>query len=68
MLKGLAMSGFGLWIAGATIFHLALGTVPDFTIMGSIGLLALAANVISAGLLFRHRDGRILPSPPLSPG
>ena len=27
--------------------------------MGSIGLLALAANVISAGLLIRHRDGDI---------
>ena len=59
MVKGLAMTGFGLWVAGATIFHLLRGTVPDFTIMGSIGLLALAANVISAGLLIRHRDGDI---------
>ena len=33
------------------------GTVPDFAVMGSIGLLALFANVVSAGLLFRHRDG-----------
>ena len=57
MLKGLAMTGFGLWVAGTTVFHLARGTVPDFAIMGSIGLLALAANVVSAGLLFRHRVG-----------
>ena len=59
MLKGLAMTGFGLWVAGATVYHLAHGTVPDFAVMWSIGLLALAANVISAGLLFRHRDGDI---------
>ncbi|NQV84893.1 MAG: cation transporter [Rhodospirillales bacterium] len=57
MLKGLAMTGFGCWVAGATIVHLMRGTVPDFAVMGSIGLLALVANVISAGLLFRHRDG-----------
>jgi Co/Zn/Cd efflux system component len=59
MLKGLAMTGFGLWVAGATGYQLAHGTVPDFAVMWSIGLLALAANVISAGLLFRHRDGDI---------
>ncbi|MBL4690163.1 MAG: cation transporter [Rhodospirillales bacterium] len=57
MLKGLTMTGFGFWVAGTTIFHLLQGTVPDFTIMGSIGLLALSANVVSAGLLFRYRDG-----------
>ena len=57
MFKGLVMTGFGLWVAGATVYHLLRGSVPDFAVMGSIGLLALAANVISAGLLFRHRQG-----------
>ena len=57
MLKGLAMTGFGLWVAGTTVVYLLRGTVPDFTVMGSIGLLALATNVISAGLLYRRRDG-----------
>ena len=57
MLKGLAVTGFGLWVAGTTVVYLLRGTVPDFTVMGSIGLLALATNVISAGLLYRRRDG-----------
>ncbi|MBC8338854.1 MAG: cation transporter [Alphaproteobacteria bacterium] len=57
MLKGLAMTGFGLWVAGTAVFHLLRGTLPDFAIMGSIGALALMANVMAAALLFRHREG-----------
>ena len=57
LLKGLAMTGFGFWVAASTLFQLLRGTLPDFAVMGSIGLLALAANVVSAGLLYRHRQG-----------
>ena len=31
--------------------------VPGAAVMGSIGTMALIANVVSALLLFRHRDG-----------
>ena len=60
MVKGLAMTGFGSRgdNFSSTPGHGA-GFCHEFTIMGSIGLLALAANVISAGLLIRHRDGDI---------
>ena len=57
MIKGLTMGGFGIWVIGTTVYHLALGTVPDFAIMGSIGMLALLANTVSAGLLYRYRRG-----------
>ena len=57
MIKGLTMGGFGIWVLGNTVYHMARGTLPDFAIMGGIGALALLANVISAGLLYRYRQG-----------
>ncbi|MCH7937424.1 MAG: cation transporter [Proteobacteria bacterium] len=57
MIKGLAMGGFGFWVIGTMVYHLALGTLPDFAIMGGIGMLALLANTASAGLLYRYRKG-----------
>ena len=51
------MGGFGIWVLGNTFYHMARGTLPDFAIMGGIGALALLANVISAGLLYRYRQG-----------
>ena len=57
MIKGLTMGGFGIWVLGNTVYHMARGTLPDISIMGGIGALALLANVISAGLLYRYRQG-----------
>ena len=57
MIKGLTMGGFGIWVLGNTVYHMARGALPDFAIMGGIGALALLANVISAGLLYRYRQG-----------
>ena len=57
MIKGLAMGGFGFWVIGMTVYHWLQGSLPSAAIMGSVGALALAANVISAGLLYRYRRG-----------
>jgi cation diffusion facilitator family transporter len=57
LLKGASMGLFGLWVAGTAIHHAIAGTLPDATVMGAVGVLALAANVGVALLLFRHRDG-----------
>jgi len=57
MLKGLSMAGFGIWVIGMTMYQLTRGKVPDFAIMGGIGTMALFANVVSAALLFRYRQG-----------
>jgi cation diffusion facilitator family transporter len=54
-LKGIAMAAFGLLVvaqAGYRAFH---PQPPELHIMGSIGLLALVANVACLALLWRHR-------------
>lgn len=56
-LKGWAMALYGLGVlahAGWLAWH---GSAPDATTMGGIGLLALAANLGVAALLYRFRKG-----------
>ena len=55
--KGVAMGLFGLWVIGATIWSLIHTGRPVALVMGSVGALALVANVISALLLYRFRGG-----------
>lgn len=56
-LKGTSMGLFGLWVIGNSAYHALFPGVPSASIMGSIGFAALIANVVSAGLLYRHRQG-----------
>ncbi len=55
--KGAAMALFGLGVVGNAVQRALTVAVPAAAVMGSVGALALAANVISALLLFRHREG-----------
>lgn len=55
--KGLVMGGFGLWVAGNTAYHAIVLETPRPEIMSGVGLLALAANLAVAMLLFRYRRG-----------
>lgn len=57
LVKGLSMGAIGLWVIGAAAHKIATGAVPDALIMGPVGALALLANVVVAGLVFRHRHG-----------
>jgi len=57
MIKGLAMGGFGFWVIGMMGYHFIQGSLPSAAIMGSVGVLALATNLLSAVILFRHRKG-----------
>ena len=57
LLKGIGMAGFGLWVGYEVVRHLLAETVPAAATMGGIGLLALAANVWVAVMLFRWRAG-----------
>ena len=57
MIKGLAMGGFGFWVIGMMGYHFIQGSLPSAAIMGSVGILALAANLLSAVILFPHRKG-----------
>jgi cation diffusion facilitator family transporter len=55
--KGTSLSFMGLWVLGSTIYSVFLIGVPTAEVMGVIGLLALAVNLISVLLLVRYKDG-----------
>ncbi len=57
LVKGVSMGVFGLWVIGSTAYNLFWLHVPSAYAMGSTGLLAFAANVAVAVMLFRHRGG-----------
>lgn len=57
MFKGITLLLMGLWVLGSTAWQVLFLGVPDETIMGSVGLLAFAANATSVLLLLRYRDG-----------
>jgi Co/Zn/Cd efflux system component len=55
--KGLSLTAMGVWVLGATVYHVFVLGVPRAEIMGAVGFLALAANVASVLLLIRYKDG-----------
>jgi len=57
LLKGAAMSLYGVGVLAYAAWRAWLGVPPDAATMGVIGLLALATNFGVAVLLFRFRDG-----------
>jgi cation diffusion facilitator family transporter len=57
LVKGASMGAFGLYVLGDTAFRLLSGAVPEPVTMGAVGILALAANLGVAVLLYRHRGG-----------
>lgn len=57
MVKGATMGLFGLWVVGQTGWNFYHGTLPGAFVMGTVGFLALAANLSSAILLYAFRSG-----------
>src|SRR4051795_3588814 len=57
LLKGLSLGVVGLWVAGQTAWNAIYQTVPQAEIMGIVGIMALAANVGCALMLYFHRNG-----------
>jgi len=57
LFKALSLGAFGIWVFGATLYRTMVLGMPEPLTMGGIAGLALAANVASAWLLFRFRDG-----------
>jgi Co/Zn/Cd efflux system component len=55
LLKGALMGVFGAGILAEAGTKLVRGVVPGAALMSGIGLLALAANAVVLGLLWRHR-------------
>ena len=57
LLKGVCMLGFGVFVLARAIWVAKTGAVPEAATMGSIGFLALIANVTVALMLYRYRTG-----------
>ncbi|MCJ8517383.1 Co/Zn/Cd efflux system component [Pseudorhizobium tarimense] len=55
--KGISLFLMGLWVFGSTIWRVFYNGVPEAPVMGLIGLLALAANLLSVLLLMSYKDG-----------
>jgi Co/Zn/Cd efflux system component len=55
--KGLSLTLMGLWVFGATAYHVLVLGVPRAEVMGAVGFLALAANIASVLILVRYREG-----------
>ncbi len=53
--KGLIMAAFGIGVLAEVGAKLSRGLMPAADVMGSIGLLALAANAVCLALLWRYR-------------
>ena len=49
------MGVFGIWVIVIALWRATDSALPDASIMGGVGLLALTANVGSALLLYWHR-------------
>ena len=57
LLKGITMLLFGIALIARTAWGAWTGAVPEAITMGAIGLLALAANLFVAALLYQYREG-----------
>jgi Co/Zn/Cd efflux system component len=57
VLKGASMLGFGVFVAGRTLWSLTHGVPPEAITMGVVGGLALAVNVAVAVMLYAFREG-----------
>jgi Co/Zn/Cd efflux system component len=57
MAKGTSLLLMGLWVFGSTVYQVFVVGVPQAHIMGVIGFMALAANLLSVLLLARYKDG-----------
>src|SRR3569832_593404 len=57
VLKGVSLLAMGLWIAVTTLYQNNNHGVPIPEVMGGIGFVALAANLLSVYLLMAYKDG-----------
>jgi len=57
--KGAFMLVFGLAVLGQAVHRALYPVLPDASLMGMIGALALAANLVCFFLLYRHRTDNL---------
>lgn len=59
LLKGVTMFGFAIAVFARAIYQFMAGAAPTAELMGIVGLVALAANLICLLLLTRHREDNL---------
>lgn len=57
LFKGLSLIVFALWVLGSTLYRAVVLGLPEPITMGTVGTLALVANLACALLLMRYRNG-----------
>lgn len=57
LIKGISLAVMGVWVFGSTAYQVLILGVPNAPIMGTVGFLALTANVVSVLILLRFKDG-----------
>lgn len=57
LLKGLSLGAVGLFVAGNALYNAVVLKLPMAEVMGVVGLLALAANLGVAAMLYAFRTG-----------
>lgn len=55
LLKGMIMAAFGVGVMLEVVLKVIRGVVPAAEVMGGVGLVALAANIVCLILLWRRR-------------
>ena len=57
LVKGFSLAVMAVAVLGLSIVQISILTTPESTTMSAIGLMALAANIISAVILMKYREG-----------
>lgn len=57
MVKGISLALMAVAVLGLAIYQTFILATPEAATMSVVGLMALAANVISAVILMRYKDG-----------
>lgn len=59
LVKGSFMLLFGIGVLGEALYKMIYPVMPDAAAMGTIGALALSANLVCFFLLYRHRGDNL---------
>jgi Co/Zn/Cd efflux system component len=57
LIKGVSLAAMAVGVLGLAIYQTFILATPEAATMSLVGLMALAANVISAIILMRYKDG-----------
>lgn len=57
LLKGISLCLMALWVFSSTLYRVFVLNEPNPMIMGTIGIAAFIANMVSVLLLMRYKDG-----------